>query len=57
MNNPIKYLDYSILVKKRETNFATKVLFRNVPLNVPELLASQAVCTKHLGQVTHNLGF
>ena len=33
---PIKFQDHSITVKKQETNFATKILFRNVPLNVPD---------------------
>ena len=33
---PIKYLEYEIFVKKQETHSATKVLFRNVPLNVPD---------------------
>ena len=42
---PIKYLDYNIIVKKQETNFATKILFRNVPLNVPEEeLMNLALC-------------
>ena len=33
---PIKYLEFEIFVKKQETHSATKVLFRNVPLNVPD---------------------
>ena len=42
---PIKFLDYEIYVKRQETNFATKVLFRNVPLNVPdEELLNLALC-------------
>ena len=35
-NTPIKYLGHDILVKKQETNTTTKILFRNVPLNVPD---------------------
>ena len=42
---PIKFQDYNIIVKRQETNFATKILFRNVPLNVPdEELVNLALC-------------
>ena len=34
--SPINYLEYEIYVKKQETHSATKILFRNVPLNVPD---------------------
>ena len=45
VNNPIKFHDYNIIVKRQETNHATKVLFRNVPLNVPdEELLLLALC-------------
>ena len=32
----IKFLDHDIYVTKQETNATTKILFRNVPLNVPD---------------------
>ena len=35
-NTPIEYMKHQILVKQQETNSNTKVLFRNVPLNVPD---------------------
>ena len=35
-NVPIKFLDHDIFVTKQETNSTTKILFRNVPLNVPD---------------------
>ena len=42
---PVKYQGHSIFVKKQETNFATKILFRNVPLNVPdEELINLSLC-------------
>ena len=36
VNTPLNYLDFEIYVKKQETHTATKVLFRNVPLNIPD---------------------
>ena len=48
MDTPIRYLEYDIFVKKQETHFATRVLFRNVPLNVPdEELVNLALCYGH----------
>ena len=45
VDTPIKFLDFNIFVKRQETNFATKILFRNVPLNVPdEELVNLALC-------------
>ena len=45
VNTPIKYLEHDIFVKRQETNFATKILFRNVPLNVPdEEVINLALC-------------
>ena len=35
-NTPVKYLGHDIIVKKQQTNNTTKILFRNVPLNVPD---------------------
>ena len=32
----LSLVEFDIFVKKQETNFATKILFRNVPLNVPD---------------------
>ena len=44
-NTPIQFQGHNIIVKKQETNFATKILFRNVPLNVPdEELINLALC-------------
>ena len=36
VKTPISYLEYEIFVKKQETHTATKILFRGVPLNVPD---------------------
>ena len=45
VDTPIKFQEYEIFVNKQETNFATKILFRNVPLNVPdEELVHLALC-------------
>ena len=45
VTTPIIFQGYSILVKKQETNFATKILFRGVPLNVPdEELINLSLC-------------
>ena len=35
-NNPIEYMKHKIIVKTQEKNSSTKILFRNVPLNVPD---------------------
>ena len=44
-DTPVRFQEHSILVKKQETNFATKILFRNVPLNVPdEELVNLSLC-------------
>ena len=44
-NIPTKYMEFDIIVKQQETNFSTKILFRNVPLNVPdEELVNLALC-------------
>ena len=45
VDHPITFHDFDIIVKRQETNFATKVLFRSVPLNVPdEELVNLALC-------------
>ena len=36
VDTPIKYLDFEIFVKKQETHCTTRIMFRNVPLNVPD---------------------
>ena len=42
---PIRFLEYDVFGKKQETNYANRVLFRNVPLNVPdEELVNLALC-------------
>ena len=44
-DTPLEYLEFEITVKKQETHSATKVLFRNVPLNVPdEELLNLSLC-------------
>ena len=42
---PVSFQGFNLLVKKQETNFATKILFKNVPLNVPdEELINLSLC-------------
>ena len=42
---PLIFQGFNILVKKQETNFATRILFRGVPLNVPdEELINLSLC-------------
>ena len=36
VDTPIRYLDFDIFIEKQDTNTATKILFRNVPLNLPD---------------------
>ena len=45
IETPFQFEGFNITVKKQVTNFATKILFRGVPLNVPdEELINLALC-------------